>query len=177
MLKGEKVTLGPIVPNDLQSLFLWDDDIEAARLNEPYRPTVWKNLENFWFNSGHDLSRVFFAIRKIGSQAIVGYVQIIEIDAVHRSAKLGMRIGNAADRGQGYGSDALRLAIHYCWNHLNLSRISLGVFGSNEPAIRFYSALGFETEGRQRQALFIDGAWIDFVLMGLLHPARRQSAP
>jgi RimJ/RimL family protein N-acetyltransferase len=172
MLQGEKVILGPIVPNDFPALFRWGDDIDAARLNEPYRPPTWRNQEELWFNVGRDPSRVFFAIRKIGLEPIVGYVQITNIDGVHHSATLGMRIGEAGERGKGYGSDSLRLAVNYCWSHLNLSRIQLGVYGTNERAIRLYERMGFEVEGRLRKALFIDGQWIDFVLMALMRPVR-----
>lgn len=172
MLRGEKIVLGPITPPDFQTLFRWGDDIEAARLNEPYRPAVWKNQEDLWFNVGRDPSRVFFSIRKAESNAIVGYVQITAIDAVHRSATVGLRIGEAVDRGQGYGREALELAISYCWNHLNLSRIGLAVFATNEAALRLYSSFGFQSEGRLRRAFFIDGAWTDCVLMGLLRPSR-----
>jgi RimJ/RimL family protein N-acetyltransferase len=172
MLEGDKIVLGPITPNDFQALFRWGDDIEAARLNEPYRPAVWRNQEELWFNVGRDPSRVFFSIRKRDGNAIIGYVQITAIDAVHRSASVGLRIGEAADRGRGYGREALDLTIGYCWNHLNLSRIGLGVFATNERALRLYSSFGFQTEGRLRRALFIDGAWTDYVLMALLHPSR-----
>ncbi|HMA51088.1 MAG TPA: GNAT family protein [Magnetospirillaceae bacterium] len=172
MLRGQKIVLGPITPNDFQALFRWGDDVEAARLNETYRPAVWKNQEELWYNVGRDPSRVFFSIRKAEANAIVGYVQITGIDAVHRSATLGLRIGEAADRCQGYGREALGLAISYCWNHLNLSRIGLAVFATNERALRLYSSFGFQVEGRLRNALFIDGAWIDCLLMGLLHPSR-----
>ena len=135
MIVGKLVTLGPIIPADFLSLFRWADDLDAARLNETYRPSVWKNEEEFWFNVGKDASKVFFAIRKQGSPAIIGYVQISNIDAVHRSALVGLRIGEVSDRGQGYGAEAMRLAVDYCWNHLNLSRISLIVFGTNERAL------------------------------------------
>jgi len=172
MLQGEKVILGPIVPTDFPALFRWGDDLDAARLNEPYRPPTWRNQEDLWFNVGRDPSRVFFAIRKIGVESIIGYVQVTNIDSVHRSATLGMRIGESGDRSQGYGRDALHLAIHYCWNHLNLTRIQLGVYGTNERAINLYLRFGFEVEGRLRKALFIDGQWIDFVLMGLLRSGR-----
>ena len=175
MLCGKSVTLGPVLSVDFPSLFLWADDLEAARLNETYRPAVWKGQEDFWFNTGDDPSRVFFAIRKLGASPIIGYVQITNIDAVHRSAIIGLRIGDEANRGQGYGKDALRLAVDYCWKHLNLSRIGLVAFETNRRAIRLYSALGFEQEGVLRRAVFIDGRWLDMVVMALLHPSRTNA--
>jgi RimJ/RimL family protein N-acetyltransferase len=68
----------------------------------------------------------------------------------------------------------MRLAVDYCWNHLNLSRISLIVFGTNERALHLYMTLGFEREGLLRNAVFINGQWTDLVLMGLLHPSRMK---
>jgi len=172
MIKGASVTLGPLLPNDFPLLFLWADDFEAARLNEPYRPAVWKGQEEFWFGNGNDPSRVCFAIRNFDSPDIIGFVQIWGIDPVNRSALIGMRIGSAADRGKGYGSDALRLTVKYCWNQLNLSRLSLVVFETNRHAIKLYTAHGFERDGVARRAVFIDGRWLDVIFMALLHPSR-----
>jgi RimJ/RimL family protein N-acetyltransferase len=176
MISGTSVTLGPILPADFPSLFRWADDLDAARFNETYRPAVVKSQEEFWYNTANDVSKVFFAIRKLGPSPIIGFVQIRNIDPVHRSALVGLRIGDEANRGQGYGSDALRLTVNYCWNHLNLSRIEMAVFESNQRAIKLYSTFGFAVEGVQRQALFIDGQWLNVVLMGLLHPSRSIGA-
>lgn len=173
MLAGKLISLGPIVPADFPNLFRWADDLEAARLNEPYRPAVWKNQEELWFNVGKDQSRVFFGIRKLGAQPLIGYAQIHGIDAVHRSAMLGLRIGDAAERGKGYGREALELAVTFCWNHLNLSRIGMIVFATNERAVKLYREFGFEQEGLLRRGVFIDGQWVDVILMGLLHPSRQ----
>jgi RimJ/RimL family protein N-acetyltransferase len=174
MLNGQSITLGPILPVDFPFLFNWADDLEASRLNEPYRPPVWKSQQEFWSNVGNDATRVYFAIRLRNEAPIIGYVQIWSIDPVHRSAILGIRIGSEIHRSRGYGSDALRLAIDYCWNHLNLSRISLLAFSNNERAIRLYGRFGFEHEGRLRKAVFIDGHWLDLITMGLLHPSRQD---
>jgi len=172
MLNGQKITLGPILPTDFPNLFRWGDDLEAARLNETYRPAIWKSQEEFWFHMGRDTSRVMFAIRKQGSATIIGYVQITNIDAVHHSAMIGLRIGDEAERNKGYGKEALELAVDYCWKQLNLSRLSLNVFANNPRAMALYQAKGFEREGALRSAVFIDGEWLDVVVMSLLHPRR-----
>ena len=172
MINGKLVTLGPILPTDFPHLFMWADDLDAARLNEHYRPAIWRNQEEFWLNLGNDPTRVYFAIRPKTHDTIIGYVQLWSIDPVHRSAILGLRIGDPANRGRGFGSDALQLAIAYCWRHLNISRISLMVFANNAGAVALYTKHGFSIEGRLRQAVFIDGQWLDVLLMGLLHPAR-----
>jgi RimJ/RimL family protein N-acetyltransferase len=81
----------------------------------------------------------------------------------------------ANHRGQGYGKEALRLALDFCWNHLNLNRVQLVVFRHNSRAIGAYAAAGFRKEGRLRKAAFIDGEWVDLVLMAACRPAKKAS--
>jgi RimJ/RimL family protein N-acetyltransferase len=172
MIKGSSIVLTPIIPGDFQALFRWANDIEIARLNEAYRPTDWASHQEWWSNIGKDQTKVIFAIRAEDAGAIIGYVQILNVSPVHRSATLGIRIGDEANRGKGHGSEAIRLALAYCWNDLNLSRLMLNVFESNQRAIKLYESLGFVREGLLRRAVFIDGKWIDVVLMAIHHPSR-----
>ncbi|MBA2932651.1 GNAT family N-acetyltransferase [Sphingomonas sp. CGMCC 1.13654] len=172
MIFGRDIALGPILPVDIPRLFQWGDDPGDARLNEPYRPANWQRHEDFWLNAGGDASRIFFAIRSRRDVDIIGFVQILNIHPVHRSATIGLRIGDPKFRRRGLGRDALGVAIGYCWDHLNLTRLALSVFADNLPAIGLYATMGFREEGRAARAQFIDGRWIDVVSMALLHPDR-----
>jgi RimJ/RimL family protein N-acetyltransferase len=174
MLIGNRVTLGPVFPEDFGALFCWANDVAAARLDLAYRPIDLVSHKQWCENLGNDPSKVVFAIRKIGETPILGYVQIMNINGVHRSADLGIRIGAEKNRGQGYGKDALRIALDYCWKSLNLNRVQLIVFKHNERAVRAYRAIGFKREGLLRRAAFIDGAWVDLVVMASLRPRNWQ---
>lgn len=174
MLMASRITIGPVVPEDFASLFCWINDVAAARLDFAYRPVDMMAHQQWWNGLGKDATKVVFAIRKTTEPGIVGYVQITGINAVHRSAELGIRIGLEQNRGQGYGKEALRLAVDYCWNHLNLNRLQLIVFKHNHRAIDAYKAVGFKKEGLLRKAAFIGGEWVDLVLMAALRPARRR---
>ena len=66
----------------------------------------------------------------------MGLVEIMNTGAVHRSAEIGICIGDEANRGRGYGKEALGLALDFCWNHPNLNRAQLVVLSHNERAIR-----------------------------------------
>jgi RimJ/RimL family protein N-acetyltransferase len=174
MINGEKITLGPLKPSDFDSLFRWSNNPEIARMNESLRPQDWPSQHERWMNSGKDPSKVIFAIRPREQPGIIGFLQIGNIDAIHHTALIGLTIGEIVNRRQGFGTEAMRLAIDYCWNHLNLSRLSLTVFQHNEAGLRLYQRTGFKKEGVLRRALFIDGRWIDVVIMAALHPKRRN---
>ena len=174
MLLGTQVSIGPIFPEDFGALFCWANDVVAARLDFAYRPIDLISHRQWCETIGKDPTRIIFAIRKARETAIIGYVQITNINSVHGSAELGIRIGEERFRGQGFGKDALGLALNFCWNHANLNRVQLTVFKHNKRAIRTYRALGFKKEGLLKQAAFIDGERIDLILMAALRPRQRR---
>jgi RimJ/RimL family protein N-acetyltransferase len=169
-LRGRLVTIGPILPEDTGALFLWKNDVAAAKSDSTYRPLDWLAYKKWFDEIGTDSSRVVFAIRKLEEAPIIGFIALAKIHAVFRSAEMGLRIGKEADRGHGYGKDAIALVLDYAWRSLNLSRIQLNTFANNERAIRTYESAGFEYEGTLKRAAYIDGNWVDVVIMAALRP-------
>lgn len=167
-LRSDNIAIGPVLPNDTATLFLWLNDVELANLDLAFRPVDWMSYNAWLTDFTGNPSQVLFAIRHVSHAKIIGFVVLKSIQPVHRWAELGVRIGQVADRGKGYGTEATKLAVKYAWNHLNLNRVQLSVFAHNSRAIRAYTAAGFEIEGVQRQAAFINGEWVDQVLMGIL---------
>jgi RimJ/RimL family protein N-acetyltransferase len=49
------------------------------------------------------------------------------------------------------------------------------VFRHNARAISAYSACGFKKEGVLKRYLFVDGAWVDLILMAAFRPARKRA--
>jgi RimJ/RimL family protein N-acetyltransferase len=182
MLIGQHITLGPLVPEDFGPFFCWANDAATAQLDFAYRPVDMMAHQQWWDSIGKDPGKVVFAIRKKDAPVIIGYVQITGINPTHRSAEIGIRIGTEQDRNQGFGREALRLGVDFCWNHLNLNRAHLIVFKHNHRAISAYRAAGFKKEGVLRKAAFIGGDWVDLVPMAILRPApsrdgKRQVQP
>ncbi len=171
MFIGSQVSLGPLVAEDATLIYRWINDVDLSRENGFCRPVDSMNFEPWYANLGKDQGKVFFAIRILEDNRLIGYVAINDIHAVFRSAEVGVIVGDVRDRGHGYGTDALKLAMQYCWNDLNLVRLDINVYGSNGPAIRCYEKAGFVIEGTMRSAAFINGQRVDNTIMGALNPA------
>ncbi|KAJ5577507.1 GNAT family acetyltransferase [Penicillium hispanicum] len=71
-------------------------------------------------------------------------------------------------QGQGYGTEVLGWALRWAFQMANLHRVQLEVYEWNEVALKTYQRVGFQEEGRLRQAIWRDGRWWDEILMGVL---------
>jgi RimJ/RimL family protein N-acetyltransferase len=176
MLLGPKVCLGPLLRVDGPVIFGWRNSPELMHLDWCYRPTDQTGFEE-WFNSaGKDPHRVVFAIRRREDMQFLGYIQVVNINAAFRSAEIGIMIGSETNRRQGYGKDALRLGIDFCWQELNLQRLSLALVGDNPAALNAYRKCGFEHEGTLRRAVYSRGQFRDVTLMALLRVEGKEGA-
>ncbi len=97
----------------------------------------------------------------------LGLVRISEIDYIHRSMCVGGDIVHL-QRGKGYAKQMYKLIFDYAFNQLNMHRLYLFVLESNQRAINLYEKLGFVHEGAQRQAIFKDNMYYDYLMMGIL---------
>ena len=94
-------------------------------------------------------------------------------DSINKRAELFISIGNSeflstpSSKG-GYGTDAVKTLVNYCFNHLNIHKISLNVFASNKRAIRCYEKAGFVQEGLLKQHHFSNGAYEDVYVMAII---------
>ena len=70
--------------------------------------------------------------------------------------------------GKGVGSALMQTAVDLSDKWLNLSRLELGVFTDNEPAIALYKKFGFVIEGTMKNFAFRDGQFVDIHSMARL---------
>ncbi len=61
----------------------------------------------------------------------------------------------------------MRLLVEFAFRDLNLHRVWLRVFRTNAPALKTYAAAGFAREGVMRDAAFVNGRFVDVVVMGV----------
>ncbi len=99
---------------------------------------------------------------------LIGSLAFDSIDWRTRAAEFGIVIGDKSYWNQGYGTEAVRLLVGHGFHMLNLHRIYLHVYETNPRAIRAYQKVGFVEEGRERQAEFRGGRYIDVLRMSIL---------
>lgn len=85
----------------------------------------------------------------------------------HRTLDIGILI-TAEHRGQGYGSEAVRWILNWGFEIAGLHRIGLQSASFNTGAIRLWKRLGFQQDGKDREAVWINGRWHDEARFSIL---------
>jgi RimJ/RimL family protein N-acetyltransferase len=147
----------------------WYGDEEIWHLtswmSQPMQPAAVERLFKEREKSSMDDS---FAIHRESEDEPVGVIGLSNISEANASADLSVIVGEAEARDQGLGTEAIRRILSYAFEELGLNSVALSVFDFNEAAIHTYENLGFEREGRMREAIRRDDRFHDAILMRIL---------
>jgi RimJ/RimL family protein N-acetyltransferase len=177
MIYGDRIRFRGVERTDLPTFVRWLNDHEVVNGILIHNP-ISQADEDSWFERmrarppdehvfGIEV-RLPGADQAADSWKLIGTFGFNDINWRCRSAEFGILIGEKAFWNQGYGTEAVRLLAQHGFNTLNLHRIYLHVFETNPRAIRAYEKAGFVHEGRERQAEFKDGRYIDVLRMSML---------
>lgn len=170
LFNGQRVRLTALKPEDAAVMARWYEDGEFSRLWDAMvaRPRTEASIRKWFEDTDASKDGYAFGIRLMYSDELIGYLDVDGIVWNHGAGWLAIAIGDSANRGKGYGLEAMNLALKFAFHELNLHRIQLTVFGYNERAIRLYEKIGFQREGTFREFLSRDGRRYDMYLYGLL---------
>jgi RimJ/RimL family protein N-acetyltransferase len=170
MLVGEVVALGPAHKGLLPLLWTWESDLGLSVLTgDPARPMTPEGIEHLYeLFSKAEPDSAPFVIYERRTMRPIGTAGLSAINHQHRTAELGIGIGERDFWGKGYGSEATRLLLDYAFNALGLHNVMLRVFSYNQRAIRAYLRSGFREIGRRREAQRVGSRVYDVVLMDCL---------
>lgn len=191
MIIGDRVRLRAVEREDLPTFKKWINDPEVKQGLGIYLPLSMADEED-WFtgvrNRPPDERNLVIEIRQPielsnlpgdkdllsengpgeAGWKMIGGCGFFNLDGKNCCAEFGVMIGDKSCWNQGYGTEAVRMLVQHGFNTLNLHRIYLRVLENNPRAIRAYEKVGFIHEGRQRQAEYKDGRYIDLLVMSVL---------
>jgi RimJ/RimL family protein N-acetyltransferase len=106
---------------------------------------------------------------------LVGYCELSDYRRGADSAMFSRVIVCPDQRGKGRGSFMVQQVLAFGFSDLALNRIGLGVFESNEAAIRCYSKTGFRGEGTLRESARVGDAYWNCHIMSILYKEWRPA--
>lgn len=141
-------------------------------------PLDHRQLEKYLAGAGGEKpKRVIWKGVDVGTNIVVGHIEIDKIDYVKRYGALSrVLIGIPGLRGRGMGRELVGEALSRGFGTLGLSEITLAVFDFNHAAIGCYEACGFETFHKRARVIDIEGEKWGVVFMRLTADSWRRTA-
>ena len=139
--------------------------VYANTLQLPYQPVAnWQKL----FSAGDGFYNLVAEVEGV----VVGQLGLQVCQNLRRRhvAEIGMGVSEEF-QGQGIGSALLRAALEMADNWLNIRRMELTVYSSNEAAIALYERFGFEVEAELADFAFQYGKYVTALAMARINTA------
>jgi RimJ/RimL family protein N-acetyltransferase len=168
-IPGGRIYLSPINPDDAETYVKWLNDIEVTRWLLTTGSVISLPSEHAWIEENTKKQDNYqFAIILRSENRLLGSIGFNSVNLLSRKATCGLFSGEAQDRNQGYGTEALGLLAGYGFQWLGLRNIDLQVDCENARAIACYKKVGFREYGRRTGVILSEGQWHDCVYMEIL---------
>jgi ribosomal-protein-alanine N-acetyltransferase len=171
MFRSERLEVRPMTIHEATPTYAsWLNDKEVNRYLATKGSTV-EELRHYITKKSAQTDCEFYGIFLHPEGRHIGTIKLEPIERVQGYAQIGILIGDKQEWGKGYGSEAMRLIIDYCFKTLRLGEVKLGVIGENEAALQLYKKLGFVEVARKPQSVHYPNGVFDQVEMSLKNHA------
>jgi diamine N-acetyltransferase len=138
-------------------------DLQAMLMSLPRASNTQRVRD--WLNYHlNNPQSIFFIIAEITTNLPCGYIQITNIDFVHRHGELGICI-DTFFQGKGYGKQAVSLIEKYIQEVFDLRKLTLKVLEKNYSAVRLYKILNYQKIGVHKEHFYHKRTWHNTVIM------------
>ncbi|HZP84716.1 MAG TPA: GNAT family protein [Chthonomonadaceae bacterium] len=166
---GDKIALGPLRRDLLPVYLRWANDFEVTRtLGLGWRPTTLEAEEAWYESAAKGDSGLHFTIYERETLRPIGNTGLHDINLFHRTAELGLMIGEKERWGRGYGTEAARLMLDYGFQGQGLHNIMARVLACNTRSLHALQKAGFREFGRLRAGFRLGGRVYDLVYLDCL---------
>ncbi len=167
-MESKNIIIRPSVFSDCKQFAKWETKFAVTEFfsincDRDYEEVVVEFVERM-----SDKTKLQFTICD-KQENLLGRIYISNLSKEYDSLDITrIYIGDPNERGKGYGKEALKLMLDYCFINLHMERVSLDYFEGNKVASALYESMGFKHEGLARNACKKDGKYYDLNLMSIL---------
>jgi RimJ/RimL family protein N-acetyltransferase len=146
---------------------LYEDVVTRSQADSrPWRPIPSGPASPFMITEPRDDLAIFSVVELDGGE-LAGDALLWAIDLHNRMAHLGLSL-RPGFRGRGLGGDVVAALCDYGFAIRGLHRLQVDTLASNAAMIRAASRAGFVREGTLRRTSWVNGEFVDEVILGML---------
>lgn len=158
-LIGKKIYLRALKLEDMKTLNEMINDSETEKMVVGWSKPVTENEQNQWYLNLKNDNNIRYAITSISEkESAIGTATIRNIDWKNRNASLDIKLLKEV-RSKGYGTDTIKTLLKYCFEELNLNRISANILEYNEASKKIFEKCNFKLEGIQKEIIYKNGEY------------------
>ncbi len=165
-LKGEKVYLRALEPDDLDFLYALENDEsiwEVSHTLVPYSRHMLKSYIEQAHRDIYEVKQLRLCIVSIEHE-LLGMIDLFDFEPKSRRAGVGIIVKDPAKRGKGYASEALKLLCNYSFDILNLHQLYAHIGEGNKASVALFKSQGFSLTAVKKEWNLIAGRFRDELL-------------
>lgn len=166
-MKKDNIKIRPIKKLDLKHLNDWKNNKNIYKfLGGGFMP-VSIDIQEHWLENLIDTTsnNKRFIIERVDNNKPIGLIGLYNINWIHRTAEIGLFIGDETEQGNGYAKIAYEIIETFAKKDLNLRKMKLFVVYNNNKALSLWKKVGFTEIGKLSKERYIDGKYLDLVIM------------
>jgi len=172
-LSNKTIKLRAPEPEDLDLLYLWENNTEVWQISGTIVPFSRYVLKQYLENAGKDIfemKQLRLIIQLNSNKRPVGAIDLFDFDPHHQRAGIGILIAESSDRRKGYAREALETAMDYCFQVLQLHQVYCNIASGNTASIKLFTAAGFEVVGEKKEWLKTGEGYKGELLLQRINP-------
>ena len=165
MLKSNKLKLRAVEPEDLDLMYLVENDTELWQFGQVSVPFSHYALKQYIAESTNDFfhDRQLRLVLETVDGNSVGFVDLQKYDPQHHRAEVGIVVVPEKQR-QGLATEALRLLAGYVSNHLGIHQLYALVPKSNKASVGLFKKCGYKETATLQDWLKSPKGWQSVVV-------------
>jgi len=149
LLENENIQLRAVEPEDLDRLYLWENNTQLWDVGNTRNPYSRFILKQYIINSDKDIYenkqlRLMIVCKKTGET--VGTVDLFDYDIHNSRVALGLFV-DLPFQGKGYARQSLQLVEEYVFDFLKINQLYCHISENNTASIHMFEQEKYEKNG------------------------------
>ena len=149
LLENNMIKLRALEPEDLDSLYRWENESDLWRYGTTLAPYSRFALKEYISEARNDIfqSRQLRLMIVLKEENIsIGTVDLYDLDPMNLRAGIGILIDNQHQK-KGFGKQALELIKKYAFDFLFLKQLYAYIPQNNDPSMKLFTHCGYKQAG------------------------------
>lgn len=155
-IEGDLVVLTPFREHDVSDTYLeWLSNKEINKYLEVRFRKFSELMAKDYVNSCN-VSKDKYFLRILSKESVFIGTCTILLNNHHKTAEVGLMLGNTSFHKRGIGSEVVSLLTRFCCADLNVRKVTAGAYASNVGSLKVFQKNGYVIEARLTMEVLLD---------------------